>query len=72
MRDVFKEYRQGLISWEEAYRIANNNAASSSNSDDDELEHWCKQMESLGVDASEYIMTCFLGYKQNKNGILYK
>ena len=27
MRNVFEEYRQGIISWDEAYRIANNNAA---------------------------------------------
>ena len=26
MRDVYAEYKSGLISWEEAYRIANNNS----------------------------------------------
>ena len=30
MRDVFKEYIQGLLSWEEAYYIAYNFATSSS------------------------------------------
>lgn len=66
MRNVFEEYRQNLISWDEAYAIANNNAASS-NLDTD---YWADQMESLGVDAAEHLMT-LLGYKQNDEGKYY-
>ncbi|MCR4729373.1 MAG: hypothetical protein K5881_00450 [Saccharofermentans sp.] len=66
MRNVFEEYRQNLISWDEAYAIANNNAASS-NLDTD---YWADQMESLGVDAAEQLMT-LLGYKQNDEGKYY-
>lgn len=64
MRDVFKEYRMGLISWDEAYFIANNNAATII----PETEYWASQMESLGIDASEKLMN-LLGYKQDKDGI---
>lgn len=32
MRDVYKEYKQGLISWDRAYCTANNEAALKINS----------------------------------------
>jgi len=74
MRDIYAEYRQGLISWEVAYFTANNIAATVSSSitaPEEETEYWCKQMESLGVDAAEFLMKK-IGYKQDKNGIFSK
>ncbi len=74
MRDVFKEYRQGLISWDEAFAIANNMAATASEnpcSPDGETDYWADQMDSLGGDAAEHLMK-LLGYKQNENGIYFK
>lgn len=75
MRDVYSEYKSGLISFEEAYRIANNNAAivSSTVSDtsSEETDYWCCQMESLGVDIAEQIMLK-LGYWQDADGVLHK
>ena len=64
MRDVFKEYRQGLISWDEAFFIANNNAAACSG----DTDFWADQMDSLGCDAAEKIME-FLGYKRDEEGV---
>ena len=52
MRDVFKEYRQGLISWDEAFATANNIAATASSTPGiplEETEYWTKQMESLAT-----------------------
>lgn len=74
MRDVFKEYRQGLLSWDEAFCIANNLAATACTeavNDALETEFYTKQMESLGVDAGEHIMR-LLGYKEDDSGIYYK
>ena len=75
MRNVFEEYRQGIITWDEAYRIANNNAAivsgTISNTSSEETDYWCCQMESLGVDIAEQIMLR-LGYWQDADGILHK
>ena len=75
MRDVYAEYKSGLISWEEAYRIANNNAAIVSGTISDtssvETDYWCCQMESLGVDIAEIIMLK-LGYRQDADGVLHK
>ena len=72
MRDVFKEYRQGLLSWDEAYATANNVLASEElDTTTEETEHWASQMESLGVDAAEHLMT-LLGYKQDNSGIYFK
>ena len=74
MRNVFEEYRQGIITWDEAYRIANNNAAivsgTISNTSSEETDYWCCQMESLGVDIAEQIMLR-LGYWQDADGILH-
>ena len=67
MRNVFEEYRQNLISWDEAFAIANNNAAASTL----DTDYWADQMESLGIDAAERIMT-LLGYKQNDEGTYFK
>lgn len=64
MRDVFKEYRQGLISWDEAFFIANNNAATGSG----DTDFWADQMDNLGFDAAEKIME-FLGYKHGEKGL---
>ena len=75
MRDVYTEYRKGLLSWEEAYFIANNIAATSAGSietSSEETEYWCRQMESLGVDAAEHLMRTQYGYKQNTEGVFYK
>ena len=74
MRDVYSEYKQGLITWEEAYFTANNIAATASENPElsfEETDYWCKQMESLGVDASEMIMKCVFGYKQSSEGVFY-
>ena len=64
MRDVYKEYKQGLINWDEAFMIANNNAASM----ESDTEFWAAQMDSLGCDAAVYIMK-LLGYKQDDVGM---
>ena len=75
MRDLYKEYKQGLITWEEAYFTANNIAATTSSNADlpfEETEYWCKQMESLSVDAAEIIMKIIFGYKQNSDGAFFK
>ena len=73
MRDIYKEYRQGLISWDEAYFTVNNIAATASSIPDntEETDYWCQQMESLGIDAAEIIMN-LLGYQQQDNGIFIK
>ena len=74
MRDVYKEYRQGLISWEEAYFTANNIAATASSNPElpfEETDYWASQMESLGVDAAEQLML-LLGYTQNADGLFSK
>ena len=71
LRDPFMEYRKGRISWDKAYAIANNNAAllsSAENPPAEEVEYWCKQMESLAVDAAGRIMT-MLGYKESEDGM---
>ena len=68
MRNVFKEYRQGLISWDKAFRIANNMAAKGSSNTD----YWADQMDSLGCDAAEQLMKSKYGYKQNSEGLFYK
>ena len=67
MRNVFEEYRQGLISWDEAFFIANNNAATSTM----DTDFWADQMESLGVDAAVQIME-LLGYKSDYDGVNHK
>ena len=67
MRNVFEEYRQGLISWDEAFFIANNNAATSTM----DTDYWADQMDSLGVDAAIQIME-LLGYKSNQEGVYSK
>lgn len=74
MRDVYKEYKQGLISWEQAYFTANNIAALASSvpgTPYEETDYWASQMESLGVDAAEVIMK-LLGYKQTEEGVFFK
>lgn len=74
MRDVFKEYRQGLISWDEAFATANNIAATTSEScalPPEETDYWASQMESLAVDMACSIMKT-LGYKQNESGAYFK
>ena len=73
MRDVYKEYRQGLITWDKAYLIANNIAATAASNPEtpfEETDYWAKQMESLGVDAAEHFMR-MLGYKQNDEGVFF-
>lgn len=73
-RDLFKEYRQGLLSWDEAFCIANNLAATASADielEDGEVDFYASQMESLGVDAAEHLMK-LLGYTQDGSGIYFK
>ena len=75
MRDVYKEYKQGLISWEKAYFTVNNMAATAAGNPQtsfEEMDYWCKQMESLGVDAAECVMKVLFGYKQTKDGVFFK
>ena len=73
MRDVYAEYRQGKISWEEAYFTANNIAATVSNNpnNQEETDYWASQMESLGVDLAEMRMK-ELGYTQREDGVFIK
>jgi len=74
MRDVFREYREGKITWDEAYATANNLAATTSESavpTAEETDYWASQMESLAVDAAGYMMK-LLGYKQNQSGVYFK
>ena len=73
-RDVYKEYKQGLISWDEAYRIANNIAATASDNlgtSYEETDYWCKQMESLAIDMAEMHMK-EIGYTQREDGVFSK
>ena len=67
MRDVFKEYKQGLISWDKAFCIANNKAASCKG----DTDYWADQMNSLGCDAAEQLMA-LLGYTHGEEGIYIK
>ena len=69
MRDLYKEYKQGLISWDRAYATANNLANNASNQVDmyEETDYWATQMESLAVDAAESLMK-MLGYQMNEGG----
>ena len=74
MRDLYKEYKQGVISWDEAYFTANNLAATVSDNPAlpfDETDYWARQMESLGIDAAEKVMK-LLGYKQGDDGVFFK
>ncbi len=70
MRDVYAEYRQGKITWEEAYFTANNIAATASGipNNQEETDYWASQMESLGVDLAEMRMK-ELGYLQTTEGV---
>ncbi len=73
-RDVFKEYRQGLLSWDEAFCIANNLSATACiepETEEDDVAFYTAQMESLGVDLACGLMTT-LGYKQDNNGVYFK
>ena len=67
MRDVYKEYKQGFISWDKAFCIANNKAAL----DKGDTDYWADQMNSLGCDAAERLMA-LLGYKYGEDGIYIK
>ena len=73
MRDIYAEYRQGLITWEEAYLTANNLAATVSciPGKIEETDYWASQMESLGVDLAEKMMKK-LGYRQREDGVFFK
>ena len=73
MRDIYAEYRQGKITWDEAYLTANNIAATAASNPEtpfEETDYWATQMESLAVDAAESLMK-MLGYKQREDGVLY-
>ena len=74
MRDVYSEYKDGKLTWVEAYLIANNNAASLSNklnTPQEEVEYWVQQMESLGVDIADSYMRS-LGYVEDFAGVYSK
>lgn len=67
MRDVYKEYKQGNISWDKAFCIANNKASLC----EGDTEYWADQMDSLGCEAAEQLMT-MLGYTHGEDGIYVK
>lgn len=67
MRDVYKEYKQGLISWDIAYFTANNEAALCKGN----VDYWADQMDSLGCEAAEHLMS-MLGYTHGDEGIFIK
>jgi len=67
MRDVYKEYKQGKISWDKAFCIANNKASLCN----ENTEYWADQMDSLGCEAAEQLMT-MLGYTHGEDGIYVK
>lgn len=67
MRNVYKEYKQGLISWDKAFCIANNKAALGKG----DTDYWADQMDSLGCDAAEKLMA-MLGYTHGEDGIYLK
>lgn len=72
MRNVFEEYKKGKITWDEAYRIANNNAAKASEDGSGvKVQHWTKMMYELGVDLSDQFMKT-LGYQQDSLGVFSK
>ena len=74
MRNVYKEYLQGKITWDEAYATANNIAATTSSipgTKEEEVEWWTSQMDSLGQDAAEHLMK-LLGYKGDSMGVYSK
>ena len=74
MRNVYKEYLQGKITWDEAYATANNIAATTSSipgTKEEEVEWWASQMDSLGQDAAEHLMK-LLGYKEDSMGVYSK
>ena len=74
MRDLFREYRQGKITWDEAYATANNIAATTSSipgTRDEEVEWWASQMDSLAQDAAEHLMK-LLGYTEDNMGVYTK
>ena len=74
MRNVYMEYLQGKITWDEAYATANNIAATTSSipgTKEEEVEWWTSQMDSLGQDAAEHLMK-LLGYKENSMGVYSK
>ena len=74
MRDVYSEYKDGQLTWVEAYLIANNNAAALSNklnTPQEEVEYWVQQMESLGVDIADSYMRS-LGYVEDFTGVYSK
>jgi len=74
MRNPFREYRNGKISWDEAFALANNMASTTSlriTSDDDETNYWAEQMDCLAVDLACDLMKT-LGYKQNEAGAFFK
>jgi len=74
MRDVYREYLENKISWDEAFCIANNLAATASADielEEGEVDFYASQMESLGVEAAEKLMS-LLGYTQDSMGIYFK
>ena len=74
MRDVFREYRDGKITWDEAYAAANNLAATAALEPDTEQEQvnwYASQMDSLANDAAEKLME-LLGYKEDNSGVYFK
>lgn len=76
-RNVYKEYKQGLICWDEAYKIASNNAATTVDDDlpgaapIEETEYWTEQMDFLAESLAESFMET-LGYYRDKKGIYTK
>ena len=69
MRDVVKEYDDGLLTWEEAYFIASNESAY--DNDEEEAEHWFDQANTLALRLADSKMK-ELGYVLDKHLIFHK
>ena len=62
MRNVFEEYLQGMITWNEAFAVANPTS---------HTDYWADQMESLAVNVAGLVMTK-LSCLEDSNGKYFK
>ena len=69
MRNVVKEYDDGLLTWEEAYFIATNEAAY--HIDEKEVLSWFDQVNSLAIRLADNRMK-ELGYVLDGHLIFHK
>ena len=72
MEDLFKMYRRGLISWEDAYVKAYNRMVEASEEKSSEVvDYWASQVQSLAEEvANQHIKD--LGYVETQEGFLRK